>query len=133
MTIRSLIESLKSILGGPAGYRRLTAEKAANIMETGGGELTGFVIKMPDGRTAIVDSCAVRWVGQQEMKRMMHNIPSPLISRIKLMTASDIKLLAGEMTASEMRTCKAILAWVTRQMEEESSRSEGPAEPSPKT
>lgn len=117
--IKSITESLKAIMGGPAGYRRLTAQKAAHILEVEKGEITGFVIKMPDGTTAVVDTCAVRWIGQQEMTRLMHHIPSPLINRIRLMTAGDIKLMAGEMTAGEMRTCKAVLAWVVRQMEEE--------------
>lgn len=41
----------------------------------------------------------------------------PLAEKIKSMKDQDIRLLCGELTAQEMRTAKAILNWVVRNLE----------------
>ena len=40
-----------------------------------------------------------------------------LTKKIKKMDSQDIRLLCGEMNAQEMRTSKAILNWVIRELE----------------
>jgi hypothetical protein len=39
-----------------------------------------------------------------------------LINKISAMKDQDIRLLCGEMTAQEMRTAKALLAWFIREL-----------------
>lgn len=118
----SLVDSLKGILGGNAGYAKLTAEKA-HFLTQQGGEVTGVVVKTNDGRTAIVNNCAVRWLYPDGMTQLMHNAPSPLITRLKIMTTEEIRLCMGEMSQAEMRTCKAALHWVAKILENEHLQS----------
>lgn len=49
-------------------------------------------------------------------KKQTHSVRS-VVDEIESMNGSDIRLLFGEMTAQEMRTTKAVLAWCARKFE----------------
>jgi hypothetical protein len=40
----------------------------------------------------------------------------PLVDRIEQMSNADIQLLCGDLSRQEMRTARALLDWVARQM-----------------
>ena len=41
---------------------------------------------------------------------------SDLLTRIETMTNQDIQLICGEMTRQELRTARALLGWVVREI-----------------
>jgi len=52
---------------------RLTAQKAAHIIERDGYTVTGVVMTLPDGRACIVNRSAVRWLqGKDELFNLLH-------------------------------------------------------------
>ncbi len=52
---------------------RLTAQKAAHILERDGYVVTGVVMTLPDGRACIVNRSAVRWLhGKDDLFNLLH-------------------------------------------------------------
>lgn len=55
-------------------------------------------------------------------ERLVRYVPAEnidaILAKIEGMDAQAIRLLCGEMTAQEMRTAKAILAWVAREIKQ---------------
>jgi hypothetical protein len=63
---------IKAALGPTALSKELTAKKAATVLRTQGGQITGFVVTTGRGEIAIVDKSAVRWLGLAEFWQLMH-------------------------------------------------------------
>lgn len=52
---------------------RLTAQKAAHIIDRDGYAVTGVVLTLPDGRACIVNRSAVRWLhGNDDLFNLLH-------------------------------------------------------------
>ena len=64
------LEDLLNILGGFQSAR-LTAEKTETIMDRDGYQISGFVLCSPDGKRAIVEMSAVRWLNKDTMFKLM--------------------------------------------------------------
>lgn len=70
-------ESLEKLLDGAA--KRLTAHKTFTILKNMPDyHLSGFVVTDHDGKVAIIDKAAVRWLSKAAWWKIMHNVKKNL-------------------------------------------------------
>lgn len=63
---------LLAVMGVNAPAKLLTAFKTGSVMARDGSSITGFVITDKNGRVAIIDKSACRWLTKEEMWWLMH-------------------------------------------------------------
>lgn len=71
---------LLAVMGVNAPAKQLTAHKTEWVMARDKSSITGFVITDKDGRVAIIDKSACRWLTKEELWWLMHDSKSPLMT-----------------------------------------------------
>lgn len=64
--------TLMTALLGDVQAARLTAEKTHTVAKRDGFRVSGFVMQHADGRRAIIECSAVRWLGLESFSNLMH-------------------------------------------------------------
>lgn len=76
------IEAWKPSPSAPA--RDLTIEKVKQVVSRDSAKVTGAMLTLPDGSSAIIDKSAVRWLSKDEWWWLMHVSESPINDRTQL-------------------------------------------------